>query len=145
MREMIERFYNEALDELFKDRYPDIKKAIKESDRKPKMIDNLVQQIRTIEKKRTKKMQKDGTFRIHLDRKKIKSLVVDFVKLHGQAVIKFKENEIRTHDDHSKAKIWLPNKGIRKKAMSIKRVRRNRGEQVTKGGLIIPSGIDLNK
>lgn len=95
MRRLIEKFFKEAVQELFGNRHPDMKNMILNSPRRHEFFDRMVKQVKAIEKHRTKKIQKDGTHRLLLTRDKIKNLVKDFVKLFGQAVVKSKELEMQ--------------------------------------------------
>lgn len=121
LRGLIGKYHKESIEELFEDRYSDIKKAIFNSDRKEKFIDELTRQLRIVEKKGKTK----------LTREKIKSIVKDFVRLHGQAVIKFKEKELKIGEKKSQSKIFLkaPPSGV---------INLRSGLNTTASGIILP-------
>ena len=130
MRELVEKFFVESIEELFGDRHPDMKSAVL-GDRKELLINNLTEQLKKIEKKRTTTVNKDGQFRVSLTQSVIKGLVKDFVKLYGQAVIKSKEKEIRVKE--SQSKIWLPNRGKKSPGIPMRKVSQ----------IIIPRGVKV--
>lgn len=137
MREMIVEFFDEAVNELL-GQYPELKTAVENSERKNKFIDNMCEQIKAIEKKRTKSLQKDGTFRLNLKREDIKKLVKDFVGMFGSLALKHKEQLAGIHPDHTKSTLWLP------KQKKYVRKKRARGGMVERrSGILVPVGIAL--
>lgn len=127
MRDLIEKLFNESLDELFNDRYPEVKKAIQQDGHKQKLFDNMTREMRLIEKKGKNK----------LTRAKIKMFVDDYVKLFGQVSIKSKEDELGIKK--SKSRVFLPPV---KKPICVRRGSimggLPRGTKVTKSGIILP-------
>jgi len=132
MRDLVAKFYREAIDDVLGN-FPELKKAVLESGKKEIVIDNITAQMKLVEQRRTRVMQKDGTFRLNLTMDKIRSLVTDFVKMHAQAAIKVKEKEIGITEDNSMSRIFIPE---RKKVLTIRRVK-----NMTKSGILLPNGV----
>lgn len=83
----VSQAYDEALDEVLKDRSDSIRQAVKHNPRKGAFIDRLVREVKQTENSRRL---------IFLNEKKIKDAVSDFCKIHFELILKeieYKFNE----------------------------------------------------